>query len=505
MSLLLVFSPTMAQLPEDALRMSWINLSGTARHQAIGGAMTALGGDITSGFINPAGLGLYKTNEFLLSPGFNLQRSKGSFRGTDAKADGLNRFNYGTSGMVVSYKGMRSKWTSNVFSFALNKTASFDNTLYYKGQNDYSTFAEPLADEFASSGLTIDQALNSSNISLLTKMALFTYLVDTASVNGNTQVIARSEAAATVNQENRITTKGGAHELALSFASNMDDRFFIGLSLGIPIVNYSRTTNWKEEDANGKGNNEFAYSSYSETYTSKGTGLNAKLGLLFKPIDRLRIGLSIHTPTLYGLRDRIEATMTTDIDTARGTVKVFTVKSEELYGGQNPDYRYDLVTPWRILLGGALVINEVADVTRQKGFITADVEYVSYASPRFSSAEPNVPNDIYKGVNAAVKSSYRSTFNFRAGGELKFKVVMARLGFAYLGNPYKDKALNASRMNISGGIGYRNKGYFVDLTYVHAIQKNIHFPYRVAQPRLNTFATLRDQSSNVLLTVGVKF
>jgi hypothetical protein len=494
-----------AQLPEDALRMSWIQVSGTARQQAIGGAITALGGDLTAGFINPAGLGLYKTNEFTLSPGFNLLRSKGSFRGTDEKADGLNRFNYGTSGVVFGYKGMRNKWTSNAFSIALNKTASFDNAIYYKGQNDYSSFAEPLADEFASSGLTIDQALNSSNISMLTKMALFTYLVDTATFNGITQVFARSEAAASVNQENRIISKGGVHELALSLASNMDDRFFIGLSIGIPIVNYSRTSSWKEEDGNGKGNNEFAYSSYSETYTSKGSGLNAKLGLLFKPAERFRIGLAIHTPTLYGLRDNIEASMTTDIDTARGTVKVFTVKSADLYGGANPTYRYDLVSPWRILLGGALVINEVADVTQQKGFLTADVEYVSYASPRFSSAEPNISNDVYKGVNSAVKSSYRSTFNFRAGGELKFNVLMARLGFSYLGNPYKDKALNASRMNISGGIGYRNKGYFIDLTYVHAIQKNVHFPYRVEQPRLNTFATLRDQASNVVLTFGMKF
>jgi long-subunit fatty acid transport protein len=329
--------------------------------------------------------------------------------------------------------------------------------------------------------------------------------VDTANINGIPQVIARSEAAESVNQENKIITKGGVHEIALSLASNMDDKFFLGLSLGIPIVNYSRTAFWKEEDVNGKGNNEFAYSSFSETYTSNGFGLNAKLGLLFKPIDRLRIGFAFHTPTLYGLRDNIDATMTTDIDTARGSVKVFTVKSAELYGGENPTFRYDLASPWRMSLGAAFVINEVADVTRQRGFISADVEYVGYASPRFSTAEPGVSNDIYKPLNSAVKNSYRGAFNFRAGGELKFNVVMARLGFAYLGNPYRDKALQASRMNLSGGIGYRNKGYIIDLTYVHSLQKNVNFPYRVEQPRLNTFATLRDQASNLVLTFGMKF
>lgn len=81
---------------------------------------------------------------------------------------------------------------------------------------------------------------------------------------------------------------------------------------------------------------------------------------------------------------------------------------------------------------------------------------------------------------------------------------MARLGFAYYSSPYKDKALKASRMNLSGGLGYRNKGVFVDLTYVHRINKDVNFPYRVNAPRANTFATVKDNGGNVLLTFGVK-
>ena len=93
----------------------------------------------------------------------------------------------------------------------------------------------------------------------------------------------------------------------------------------------------------------------------------------------------------------------------------------------------------------------------------------------------------------------------KLGGELKFNTVMGRLGFAYYGSPYADAQLQASRMNISGGIGYRNQGYFIDLTYVHSMQKDVNFPYRVDYPRYNTFAVLRETRSNVLLTVGVKF
>ena len=110
----------------------------------------------------------------------------------------------------------------------------------------------------------------------------------------------------------------------------------------------------------------------------------------------------------------------------------------------------------------------------------------------------------YKALNKVVKSNYKGNFNFRVGGELKFKIIMARLGFAYYGNPYKDKELKANRMLLSGGLGYRNKGFFVDLTYVHAMSKDVNFPYRL-QDRANTYATLKEQRGNVIATVGVKW
>src|ERR1044071_5537366 len=84
-----------AQLPEDAIRMSWTVPSGTARNQAIGGAMGSLGGDITSTFVNPAGIGFYKTSEFVFTPSMSFFGGKGSFRGTSSSAITDNKFNLG--------------------------------------------------------------------------------------------------------------------------------------------------------------------------------------------------------------------------------------------------------------------------------------------------------------------------------------------------------------------------------------------------------------------------
>src|SRR5580658_4333492 len=94
-----------AQLPEDALRTSWTTPSGTAREQAIGGAMGSLGGEISAGFVNPAGLAMYKTGEFVMSPGFRFQQSKANYLGQSSTGNSVGNFNLGTTGFVFAFAG----------------------------------------------------------------------------------------------------------------------------------------------------------------------------------------------------------------------------------------------------------------------------------------------------------------------------------------------------------------------------------------------------------------
>src|SRR5215211_2430864 len=122
-----------AQLPEDAIRMSWSTPSGTARNQAIGGAMGSLGGEITSVFVNPAGIGSYKTSEFVFTPGISFFGGKGSFRGTAATAPSDSKFNIGTTGLVFGSPTNQSKWNSKAFSIAINRTANFNSSTLYSG------------------------------------------------------------------------------------------------------------------------------------------------------------------------------------------------------------------------------------------------------------------------------------------------------------------------------------------------------------------------------------
>jgi hypothetical protein len=174
------------------------------------------------------------------------------------------------------------------------------------------------------------------------------------------------------------------------------------------------------------------------------------------------------------------------------------------FGADIPEYRYDLYSPWKFMVSGSYMINAVEDVTKQKGFITADVEYITHRSSRFHSADQNGDNAYYQGVNDAIKLTYKNAVNVRVGGELKFNTLMTRLGFAYYGSPYKESALKAHKINLSGGLGYRNKGIFVDLSYVYALNRDVDFPYRLSD-KANTFADIRNNTGNLIMTFGVKF
>jgi hypothetical protein len=498
-----------AQIPEDVLKYSWQPVNGTARINAVGGAMGSLGGDITATFVNPAGLAFYKTTDIVLSPGLSFLKNKSNFRGTGA-TDKASYINLGPTGIVGGWKG-GNNW-NNALSFAFSNSGSFHNKVYFTGKNDFSSGAEQYAAEAAGSGIPIDDIPGSNKVSFGTRMAVYNYLIDTTTLPGHSgpDVISlamwgalKNGGAFLVNQSNTIETTGDFSDIALGFATNKDDKIYIGGSFGLPIIKYTKKNTLREEDATGNNNNNFSFSNLSETFTTKGVGINAKLGVIYKPAEFIRLGLAIHTPTWYTLEDSYSGKMDVNLENYRTTPGTTSVTSTELNGGTNPSYKYELISPWKAILSASYVLREIEDVRKQKGFLTADIEYVGYKSNKFRNAEDYDDNGYYDAINDVMKKYYKNAFNFRVGGELKFTTIMGRLGFAYYGNPYKDKELKASKMYISGGLGYRNAGIFIDLTYSQGLHKDVNFPYRLPD-KANTFATTKTSNGNISLTVGFK-
>lgn len=516
--LLLSFSilsiSSFAQLPEDALKFSWFGPNGTARTQAIGGAIGALGADVTANYVNPAGLAFYKTSDFVISPGYSFLKNTGNFRGDSKTGENKSFFNLGTSGAVFGIANPGSNWNGQAFSIAVSTIANFNSRISYSGKNNFSSYGEQFAADAYASGESPATLLNSQNVSIGTKLAFYTYLIDTLTIPGNNGYDYVSMAlwnnlkkgkAFLVNQQNTIETSGGITEIALGFAATHTDKFYLGGSLGVPIVSYTKNSVLTETDLSGDANSNFEHSTFTETYTTKGVGLNLKLGAIYKPVDQLRLGLAVHSPTIYALKDTYYASMTTNTENYVHTNNSTITASSSNELGLNPVYKYDLNSPWKILLSGAYVISEVEDVTKQRGFITADVEYVTYKSNSYKSAGEDASDDsYYKSVNQGIKAYYKNAFNFRVGGEVKFNTIMARLGFSYYTDPYKESELSGNKMFLSGGLGYRNKGGFIDITYVHSITNDVNFPYRLPD-KANTFATIKGIGGNIAVTMGIKF
>jgi len=509
--LLLPAAHSFAQVPEDAIRFTYYPQNGTARNLATGGVMGSLGGDITANYVNPAGLGFYKTREFVITPGFSLNNQKATFR-DESTTEKKNGFSFGPTGVIIGQAHAYNPRTSSAFSVAVTQTANFNNRIHYKGLNNYSSFSESFAEEFSNSGLTIDDVLNTmSPLPYTSALGLRTYLIDTVTINGNKVVRGAPEnildAGQAIGQEMLRTTSGGIYEIALSAAYNNNDKWYVGGSLGIPIVNYRSNTTYSEWDTSANTMNGFKSFTYNDRFSTIGAGANLKLGVIYRPQDYLRFGLAVHTPSFMFQKDEHTATLATDLETPSGQPESFTASSLTFTNGQEGVSRYLQFTAWRAILSGSYVFREIENVKKQRGFISADIEYVNHRGSRFHSdnEEPTADEKTYyKSLNNVVKDMYKGAFNFRVGGELKFNVVMARLGFGYYGNPYKDAGYKASRMVMSGGLGYRHKGIFIDLTYAHQVNKDADFPYRLGD-RANTYAATKQNLGNVVATVGWKF
>ena len=215
------------------------------------------------------------------------------------------------------------------------------------------------------------------------------------------------------------------------------------------------------------------------------------------------MGFTIHSPTFYSLTDKQLTNMETQ---SEGYAQLQQVSSNTFTGDIPGETSYTSSTPWKTMISGSYVFNEVSDTHKQKGFITADVEYVGYAGGRFNASGNNVTDadiNYYNNLKSVIKDSYKGALNCRLGGEMKFNTIMVRAGGAYYSNPYKDKELSSSLLQASGGLGYRNNGIFIDLTYVHTFTKDVNFPYRLID-KANTFATQHNGRGNIVLTIGFK-
>lgn len=489
-----------------AYNMSNLTVQGTARSMGFGNALGSIGGDYSSASVNPAGLGVYRSSEFTLTPSLRMNGSNTTYLG-ETTFDNNVRFNFNNFGMVFTDapKGKRydrRRWKAISFAFGMNRVADFNRNYAFAG-NNYNNSASQAFE--ADANQYPDDALSRSPLSVPGYIGYQAYVLNVNS-KGDFYSILPIEGG--IRQDKYVTERGRINEYAISLGGNYEEQLMVGATLGIPSVKYDITSTFGESlSINNTASNpyKFNYFNYTQNLSVTGTGVNLKLGAIYKVNNNVRIGGAFHTPTVYALNETYTPSIISNINNVTTNANV-----NNGYLASNR-FDYSFVTPWRGILSGSYIL-------KGKGFLTLDYEYVSYNSMSFIYPVGDGFGNNYtqqeQAMNRSIKNTYKGTSNVRIGAEaLLTKFFMARAGFGYYGNPYKTSGTGGQRMDISAGLGFRGtSGVFADLGFVHsafqveATPYNIDYNYVVSGP-ISTIPmyTTNYSLNNLALTVGVKF
>mgnify|MGYP006153363981 FL=1 len=162
------------------------------------------------------------------------------------------------------------------------------------------------------------------------------------------------------------------------------------------------------------------------------------------------------------------------------------------------DFSYNLRTPLKGSFGASYIIGG-------QGIISADIDYVDYASIKLSSNDGNGNSTLFRENNAQIRENYQGAINYRVGGEYKIENLSLRAGYAVNGSPYKNDDVGKFDVKIiSAGLGYRVSNYSIDLAYQRINSDLTSSPYT-----LNNFtepvANIKNSMNNVFLTLGLRF
>jgi hypothetical protein len=461
----ITLSSTFSQNVVDLVRYSNVQLQGSARFESMAGSFGALGADISTSLINPAGYGRFSSNQFNMGLNFNHIGNSNFFEGTttESSKSPVRPSNIGI--VIVNDVSAKNKgFLYNQIGFSYNRVDNFTNNLNYKGK-----LYNSLLDIFASDGYGLSPEQFSP---FSTALAWETYAIDPG-MNGS--YLPRLTANDTMEHNRSIDTKGGISEYTFSFSTNYINKLYLGINWGIRTIRYTEQFIHREKLENAS----LSLDSFNYEYnlSTKGSGNNLKIGMIYLPFDAMRLGLSIHTPTFYNLADEWSADMTT-------------YQNDTIYAlptGTKPtgNYKYRLRTPTKL-------IGSMGFVFGTHGCINVDLEYLNYEWANLKSTKdvnfaPEA-ND-YKYQNEEADQLLRSVINIRVGGEIVFQSqYFIRGGYAFYPQPYSKDASNGTSgstiYSVGGGIKFKRSTF--DIAYKYQTKNYNYYAFAESRAQISS-------------------
>lgn len=387
--------------------------NGTARFVAMGGAFGALGGDVSSLNINPAGLTIFTSSALSASLGSRNTDYRTSYYGNN-NITNQDYFTLSNAGAVLVYEDFNSPdWTKFAIGFNYRIKTDFDNNFNASGNSGFASFD--------------------------------TYPLDT-----NTPTLVYDVAE---SQRYNNTFNGDIAEYNFAFAAQHKDKLNIGVSLNAYDLNFSQRSTLQETNNDGNGNTLNA-DFYQETFTTT-NGFSLSAGFLYRANNYFRFGLAYQSPTWY--EEVLEDTNIVNNDGYFGDTQIEVSNDNVIYdntaGGFFPSqsFLYKLRTPGKITASAAIVFGKI-------GLISFDYTAKNYKNLNLSGADFSAENQFFD-------TQLRNTNNFNIGAEMRFEDLSIRGGYTYQESPDANAIETDNLKRYSFGAGYSFGDVKIDFAY----------------------------------------
>ena len=518
MALLLAAVAAGAQTMYDAMQFSSNNYAGTARSMAVGNALTAVGGDLGAIPLNPAGSAVFNYSEIAFTPGVAISSvssqysSFGENKYGSASTIGSTRFNVPNAGVVFSVRTGNSSGVKGwAFSFISSQTQNYLSFAKASGANSLTSAAAEKAGAawgIAESTLDNYSSFNNSDCSwdILSayQSGQIASIFDGYYVGSN-EAVAQDNAgdyynyvAGDLRQTSSVKSYGTKDDIVMNAAVNVDDRVYIGGTLGIPVARYRYSESFTEAAVNPEefpvdfydsNNNEvrtyYKSSNTGYNYAANYDGIYAKIGVIALLTDNLRVGAAFQTPTALTVTETWVNSASCSFDNSSFSGSVSSPTGE---------YTYGLRTPYIANFGLAYTLGT-------SGFISLDYEMADYSVMRFRTRYADGissydTDDYFSQLNDVNRNFCGVSSSLRIGAEFKLNPMFAlRAGYNLTTSPeqywvnnygydvYADDYLadydayqsglatldtkykvNSKTSSISFGLGYSSPGsFFADI------------------------------------------
>ncbi len=525
-----------AQSAIDAYNITPTQLRGSARFVGMGGAFTSLGSDISCMTQNPAGLGLYRHSDIGLTFDISMRSYKGQTPAqTSSNSETLVKFdNFGYVGVINLNGALRSfQW-----GVSYNRLADVDRLT--SGYNrptgtSLSNYIASYTNGVNSGSLLEDDGYDpyfDSGNDWLSILAYNSFMINNPG-SSQENYAGLYQNGTSGDALYNVRERGYTDEYNIDFAGNVSDIVFWGLGVGIVDMNYTRESNYSESM-----DNALVYNHQTQALSSgkanfdlynwqqiSGSGANLKFGVIVRPVEMLRLGFAVHTPTWLRLNHATYG------DTGYEYLADDAVGDRPTNSGDfsTPTNEYDsrLTTPWRFMVGASLVIGP-------KAILSLDYERVAYNDMKLKQ-QSNFGGDYNYGggfventyANEDVKNYFRAANIIRVGAEYRINSNWSvRAGYNYKSSNVRKEAMSGDMYistagtdpsyrfdndthNITLGIGYRYKSWYADLAYQHTTQNatfSAYTPFSTGNEwHYSPSAKITDKHNNIVISTGFRF